>query len=360
MTAELAQVTTPEAFDGEWLAAALVASGAAPPGARLEALSGERIGAGKLGHNIRYRLSWAGQAPGPEAVVAKFASDDPTSRLTGLGLGIYAREIGFYRDLAASLPARIPACHYVAMDEVTGDFLLVLEDVSPARAGDQIDGCDPADAAGALAELALLHAARWGDATLADLPWLGQPMFDSPEGLQAFYQALLPGFFERYGERLGPDAVAVAERFADRVAAWAAPTDGPTTILHGDYRLDNLLFGPDGARVAIVDWQTVSIGEGVRDASYFLGAGLLTDDRRAHETALLRGYHAALAAGGVDAGRFDACFAAYRHASFGGLLMAVVASSVVGGDARSDEMFCVMAERHAAQATDLDAFDLIG
>ncbi len=366
MTGDASLVTTPEELEPSWLAAALIASGAAPAGARLEWLEAERIGAGRLGHNIRYRLGWAADAVGataPASVVAKFASDDATSRQTGLVLGIYAREVGFYRDLASSLPARIPHCHYVAMNDATGDFLLLLEDLVPARVGDQLEGCSPGDASAALSELALLHGARWGDGSLSDLPWLAQPMFDSPEGLQAFYQALLPGFIERYGARLGDETVVVAERFAGVVADWAAPTTGPTTVLHGDYRLDNLLFGPEGSRVAIVDWQTVSVGEGIRDASYFLGAGLVTEDRRAHEVALLREYHDAVSAvtsGSIAGAGFGECWERYRHASFGGLLMAVVASSVVGGDARSDEMFCVMAERHATQATDLEAFDLIG
>ena len=369
MTGELAVVTTTNEVTPEWLAATLVAAGAAPAGARIEAMDQRRIGAGKLGHNIRYGIRWAdgtsgggeaGATEAPASVVGKFASDDPTSRQAGLVLGIYAREVGFYRDLAPRLPARIPRCHYQAMDPSSGDFLLLLEEIAPSTPGDQLAGCSADEAVAALAELALLHAACWGDPTLAELDWLGAAMFESPEGLQGFYQALLPGFAEKYAERLGPETMGVLERFADVVARWAAPTDETTTVLHGDYRLDNLLFGPPGHRVGIVDWQTVSIGPGIRDASYFLGAGLVVEDRRAHEMALLAEYHGALEAAGVRGVDFDECVTGYRRAGFGGIVMAVVASSVVGGDARGDEMFCVMAERHAAQVTDLDAFDLIG
>ena len=41
----------------------------------------------------------------------------------------------------------------------------------------------------------------------------------------------------------------------------------PCTILHGDYRLDNLFFGdvPGGAPVAAVDWQISSKGRGPYD-----------------------------------------------------------------------------------------------
>jgi hypothetical protein len=360
VTDHLEGVADPECVSPQWLTNVLVASSAAPPGARVEHVGAERIGAGKLGRNIRYELSWSNPGDGPHSVVAKFASDDATSRQTGLGLGIYAREIGFYRDVAPTLPARIPRCHYAAMNATTGDFVLVLEDIRPSRAGDQLAGCSTDEASAALAELALLHAARWGDRSLAQLPCLEKGLFEDGGSLQAFYQALLPGFADKYAERLTPETLEVAARFGDGVARWAAPEPAVTTVLHGDYRLDNLLFGPAGSRVAIVDWQTVSLGEGVRDASYFVGAGLLPEARREHEVALLREYHDALSGSGVTGYGWDECWHGYRYASFGGLLMAVVASMVVGDGERSDAMFCAMAERHAQQAVDLDAFALIG
>lgn len=40
--------------------------------------------------------------------------------------------------------------------------------------------------------------------------------------------------------------------------------------------------------------------------------------------------------------------------------MAVVASMIVGRTERGDEMFCVMAERHASQMADWGVFDLVG
>ena len=67
-------------------------------------------------------------------------------------------------------------------------------------------------------------------------------------------------------------------------------------LVHGDYRLDNMLFGLEGAdrALTVVDWQTVSWGPALTDLAYYLGCALPTQDRRAHYDELLRAYHEAL------------------------------------------------------------------
>ena len=51
--------------------------------------------------------------------------------------------------------------------------------------------------------------------------------------------------------------------------------------MHGDFRADNLLFGP--ARPVVLDWQTASFGAGTGDLAYFLGSSLLVPLRQEHE-----------------------------------------------------------------------------
>ena len=79
--------------------------------------------------------------------------------------------------------------------------------------------------------------------------------------------------------------------------------------MHGDYRLDNMLFGAPGAPrpFAAVDWQTVGWGQVMTDASYFLGGSLTLEDRRAHEQELLREYHDALQDHGVRGFGWEEC-----------------------------------------------------
>jgi aminoglycoside phosphotransferase (APT) family kinase protein len=61
----------------------------------------------------------------------------------------------------------------------------------------------------------------------------------------------------------------------DQVTAWLAehlPESGPATIVHGDYRLGNVMFAPAApARlVAIFDWELATIGDPLADLGYLL------------------------------------------------------------------------------------------
>ena len=118
--------------------------------------------------------------------------------------------------------------------------------------------------------------------------------------------------------------------------------------------------GPGAAPLAVVDWQTCSHGHPAADVAYFLGAGLLPENRRREENALLAQYHDGLRAGGVDDYGAEALFADYRRFSFSGLIMAVVASQIVEISERGDAMFAAMAERHGQHIADLEAESLLG
>jgi Ecdysteroid kinase-like family len=236
--------------------------------------------------------------------------------------------------------------------------VLVLEDLAPCVQGDQLAGCSVDQAALAMSELAKLHAPRWNDPALASVEWLGR---NATEESYAFSEVLLPqllpGFLARYDGRLDAVHVELAELLMRNIARFVRERPGPRAVQHGDYRLDNMLFGTaaGGAPLAVVDWQTVVWGPPVFDASYFLGAGLQVDDRRRHERDLLRLYHDALVARGVSGYSWDDCWTDYRRYAFGGFLMAIGASMMVVQTPRGDEMFLTMLRRHGDQIVDLDA-----
>ncbi|MDQ1396301.1 MAG: hypothetical protein QOG64_1560 [Acidimicrobiaceae bacterium] len=350
-------VSRPEAVTAEWLTAALAASGHLDRG-EVESFTAERVGTGLVGLNVRFSLRYRGDpGGGPAAVVAKFPSPDDVSRATGIAMRNYEREVRFYREIAGTVGIRMPICYFAGIDMESGDFVLLLEDLAPANPGNQITGCTVAEAELALTELARLHGPRWDDASLDQIDWLSRHTDEGAEQLQALYQALWPMFIAKYGPSLSPAAIDLTERLGASLAAWLDAREAPFTVTHGDYRLDNMLFGTaaGGYPLAVVDWQTPGHGPGISDAAYFLGAGLLVDTRREYEEALVRGYHRSLLEQGVTGYPWSRCWDEYRRFAFSGVIMTVVASMVVAADDRGVAMFTAMGQRHTAAALDLHA-----
>ncbi len=351
---------TPEALTPAWLTDALAHAGLLGD-ARVTAADLRPLGTGQMCDSVRVTLTYDRATDAPATVVAKLPAADPTSRGTALSLRSYEKEVRFYQHLAPHLPMRTPAAYHADIDVTTAAFVLLLEDMAPAEQGDQLAGCSVDEAAVAVRELVGLHAPRWGDPGLAGYDWLAT----NPEQGRALALAMLPalwdGFRGRYGADIPDHVHQAGDIFFSHLAPYLeAPPAEAVTIVHGDYRLDNLLFDPTpgGTPIAVVDWQTCATGRGAADVAYFIGAGLQADDRRVAEDDLVRGYHADLTAAGVDY-VWDDCWRDYRRGTWAGLLMAVGASMMVERTDRGDRMFMAMADRHARHALDLDAPDLL-
>ena len=71
---------------------------------------------------------------------------------------------------------------------------------------------------------------------------------------------------------------------AERLIEWlprTAPEQARTAIVHGDYRLDNLIMHPERAEVsAVLDWELSTLGDPLADFSYFLMNWSLPRDGR--------------------------------------------------------------------------------
>jgi hypothetical protein len=341
---------TPEGLTDSWLSSVLHSE--------VRVAESTRIGDGLVGMNIRLRLESDGSAP--SSMIAKLPSPDPTSRATGIALRNYEREVGFYRDVAPTVDIRVPHCYHADWNAGTGDFVLLMEDLAPAQQGNQLSGCDLDQARTAVLELAKLHGPRWGDPALDDIEWLSRRSPGDSLQLAMLWAMFLPGFLITYGRYLSADAIGLLQRFGQHIARWVDERDPPTTVTHGDYRLDNLMFAgaAGGAAIAAVDWQTPGHGLGVTDVSYFLGAGVVPTVRRRVERGLVEEYAQALSTYGVAIDG-DHVWMQYRRDAYSGVVMSVIASQIVGTSDRSEAMFAAMATRHAQHALDLDSESLL-
>jgi aminoglycoside phosphotransferase (APT) family kinase protein len=180
--------------------------------------------------------------------------------------------------------------------------------------------------------------------------------------MMAMFEAMWTGFADRYRDTLTPVALEVGPHLPEFLMQLRTVTSTPLTPVHGDFRLDNMLFdaSSDARPLAVVDWQTVQLGVGPTDVAYFLGSAFEPDVRRACERDLLTDYHRVLVEQyGVADYPFEQCWRDYARASYSCLTMAVFASMIVGRTDRGDEMFMAMANRSAQMGADLDAPSLI-
>lgn len=339
-------ISDPQQIDTAWLTSALQYAGHKGKVEHFEATS---IGTGQVGENVRFTLTGDNI---PDTVVGKFPSPDPVSRQTGIDQRNYVREVFFYQSIKDTVDVTTPKVFFADADAQTHDFVILMEDLAPGEQGDQIEGCTADQAALAMEELAKLQGPRWGDPTLAEHELLAGSA-SQPEALQMLYKALEPGFIERYSSRLSTSDESVVHSVGERLDRYQAAWEGPPGLIHIDYRLDNMMFGGPYP-LAVVDWQSISLGCPIADASYFLGTSLLPEVRAKEERHLLRVYLDVLKSYKVELGEDDA-FDLYRNFAPGGLIMAVIASMIVGQTDRGDDMFMAMGQRSARMCEDLDA-----
>ena len=344
----------------QWLTQCLNDSGIA---CQVESFSAKRVGTGQIGKCVRYELTYGEGHQGPSSLVAKFPSDDPTSRATGVALRNFIKEVRFYQELQSNLFIRTPKIYFADIVDEGPDFVVLMEDLAPAEQGDQLKGTTAAVATAAVNELVGLHAPYWCSDKVHEFDWLQtKTPDDSGPTTQQLYQAQLPGFIESYGPNLQADEIRIIEQVgaAETGPLFAAMPD-IFSLIHIDYRLDNIMILPrdDTYDITTVDWQSVSVGPPLNDVAYFMGAGLLPAVRRDFEQDIVRGYHELLLQNGVTGFDWDACWNAYRQGTFAGFGVTVIASMIVERTERGDQMFIAMAERHARHALDLGAEEFL-
>lgn len=212
-----------------------------------------------------------------------------------------AREVAFYQQVASLGSLPVPRLYYGAADDATGRVVLVLEDLHAARLGDALHGCSTPDAALVIDQLAHFHAQWWNHPQLDAFPWLPQWGGDAQVAQNRYIQLLDP-FLQHFGPRVPQRVRKVIEALAPSYGAVRTRLQlVPTTMIHADLHLDNVLFSPAGHQpgVILIDWQSVARGRGALDLALFLFGSLETVTRRAVEDDLFQRYHQLLRAGGV-------------------------------------------------------------
>jgi aminoglycoside/choline kinase family phosphotransferase len=143
------------------------------------------------------------------------------------------------------------------------------------------------------------------------------------------------------------------------VTPWLLAEPDRFSLMHGDYRLDNLLFDPDRTRITVVDWQTMGVGLPTRDLAYFTATSLAPEMRAEIERDLVGRYHEALVGYDVTGYDADTCWRDYRLGVVQAPLISALGFAFAASTERGDEMMLAMFHRGCRAIRELETLELI-
>jgi hypothetical protein len=356
----------PAAVTAEWIADVLQRAGVLPTGSSVASIAVEPLGAGVgvMGELARIRMTYAGDhGTAPATVIVKSPSPFEENRAQGVGLGMYEAEIRFMRELDADTTVRTPRVFLADIVSGTAEFVVVMEDLGHLVMGDQVQGVTVAQASDAVLTMADLHAGWWGKVQSPAMDWVPSVVHARIEGLAQMWPALWAGFNAKFASSLPKGGAEAGELIAanfwqimNKIGEW------PWTLLHQDYRVDNLFFDPSNADepVVVIDWQGIGRGPGIYDLCYFLGGSLTIDDRRAHEAALVQRYHDRLVQRGVADYPFEQLWHDYRFGHLTSCSTAVLVGATFDlANERGLALVDALASRHFQAVVDHHSTDML-
>jgi Phosphotransferase enzyme family len=319
------------------------------------------IGTGQTGATYRVAATYADeQSGGPTSFAIKLsAQDDAVRERVALG---YRSEVEFYSRIADEMRIPVPHSYHTEISDDGADVVLLLADMAPAVQGDQIAGCSPAEAQLAVEALAGLHGPSWCDPRWMDLAAIVMPKpgdDDAAKGLGDISRMAADIVIDRLGAKIAPADQETLVAAMSLVTPWLKAEPKRYALMHGDYRLDNMLFDPDRTRITIVDWQTVGIGLPGRDLAYFTGTSLEPSVRSEIERDLVERYHRTLLGFDVTGYDLDTCWSDYRLGLVQVPLLVALGTAFASTTERGDDMMMAMLSRGCRAIRELDTLELI-
>ncbi len=298
----------------------------------------------------------------------------PKKENRGFGelLGVYEREIMFYREFGMSKSLQVPKSYYSEFDRDKGSenqakiiallnrlplfmvrwvnsvstkiaasksrrYILVIEDLSFMKPGDQVAGLGLKGCNQVLTGIAKMHRHYWKNKALTKHFWLLKLDIDHRLRFTVFSDHV-EEFRKTITKSLWPHLDALKSCGPNFIKDFFA--SAPPTLIHCDLRLDNVLF--DGNSCTYIDWQLVRSGPAAYDVAYFISSALKTEATKEEIDLILGVYHRAL---NVDDYTYEELQADYARGLRMVLLNLTHTGGVELGDNRGKKMMDIWLER---------------
>jgi hypothetical protein len=359
---ESAIPNTPSELTTAWLNQALRSTGTIKR-ASITSFTVDALGEGMgfLGTVARVHLTYDTPEEGaPASLISKHAASSPENHLIALTYKFYEREVNYYRYAAEKSVLRSPVPYYADIDDSGEKFVLLMEDLGEASV-DQLKGASADVSYTAIKELAKFHAQFAPQVQNNEMDWLLDAAEEGYVAINsAIYNSSLEPALENFAEHFSPATRELSMTMADKIPQLLQDrvAEG-VTLIHGDFKLDNLFLGglPEregfsASGLAVIDWQICCKAECAADVAYHM-CSLDIDIRREIEETALRSYHETLVAGGVSGYPFDVFHFQYRRALLFSLLYAIcLAGTADKGNERGMALCRVLLDRTLAAIED--------
>jgi len=179
-----------------------------------------------------------------------------------------------HRIIEALVPTRVPVPPVIGL--CTDEAVIG----APFYVMDQVDGIVARDAESGAA-LSLAARRRAADSIVDVLVAIHDVDVDAVGlgdlGRREAYVERQLSRWQRQWEATRDGELPVMEELHERLAA-GVPEQGPATIVHGDYRLDNCILGEDGTIRAVLDWELCTLGDPLADVGLMMVYWVESDD----------------------------------------------------------------------------------
>ena len=294
----------------------------------------------------------------PPTFVVKVRPDSDEARAAEATLNGFFREVRFYADVATGTDARLAHVYFAEADPDSA--VIVMEDLSDLKGGDQVVGLSHKQVRDVIGAIAPIHATYWDAPRLAEFDWApGVDHFN----LDSF-EAAWPEFMDVYGLRIGAEARELGmylSKHIDKLEAKVASR--PHSVVHGDLRADNILFGEgefDGD-VIILDWQLVMRNLAALDIARLCGGSEPIQERSGHHREIAALWHEGLMAGGVQNYSEEDAWEDFRLAALHCVSIPVKVHALFSKTSakRGAQLRDAMAERFFNFAVEMDALSVL-
>ncbi len=235
----------------------------------------------------------------PNRIIAKLGLDNQAIKDAVNGLKGFQREVNFYEKFADDPGIPVPRCYASGYNPDDHSFMLLLDYIDHTRATDIGTGA-VADIDLAVEHLAAFHGKWWNREHDLKGVYYENGSFILETLIKQVSDAL-DIMRDRHRDDVGQTVISILDLWLSHAHILADyAREGPLTLCHSDFHRQQILSPiTEGDPFCVLDWQSVSIDCGPSDLARLMIVGLLPEQRKKHEGALLKKYHALLLENGV-------------------------------------------------------------